>query len=141
MIASLILMLLPLAASANTYLSNIRLRMEMPAVVSPNQEIYVDFQYSTNQSPHMLVFITPLFEGNYITAYASGSSHYTPGSGFGSGFIRLNAGQKVDQLAVFAIDSDMKVILDKVLLPVDMRGGRGGHYGLLDRPAGRIRPQ
>lgn len=93
-----------------------------PGYLSLNQNVTINFSYTTAETAGALIFIRPMTDGSLTPSYgASGSPLYAEGSGTGTATFNLEAGTNVhiDQLRIQMYNEDQSRLLFEKFVTVN----------------------
>ncbi len=105
--------------------TNVTLSPATPNILDHNQDITVNFNYTTINAGGVRIFARPFTHGQLSPNYAaSGSPLYPTGSGAGSGAITISSGPViVDAIRFTVLNADQSVVLFETLAPVHYQFG------------------
>jgi hypothetical protein len=116
-------MLLLAGTGMSDYIANIQLSPSSPASLALNQNVNIKFDYVTSVSGGVRIFVRPFTAGALTPNYAAhGSPLYTTGSGSGTGFFTITAGDAVvDQLRFQVYNANQTQLIMEFFVPVNYR--------------------
>ncbi|MFH1198158.1 MAG: T9SS type A sorting domain-containing protein [bacterium] len=94
---------------------------ESPALLLFNEDITVNFNYSTSEAGGVLIFARPFTGGDLTPNYgASGSPLYPVGSGTGTGTFNIGSGEtNIDAIRIQMWDNGQTTLLYETFFPVN----------------------
>lgn len=117
---SVLTLLLSTIITANN-ISNIQFNPSSHSLVEFNQQIFITFNYSTDETEGVYILMKPLTDGDFTPNFqASGSPLYAQGSGNGQNNFTITSGAvTVDELQIKVYKSDMSEVLHEFYIPVE----------------------
>ena len=102
--------------------TSIGMAPDTPNIFKYNQNINLNFNYTTNQGGGVVIFVRPFSGAHLSPNYAAhGSGIYPVGSGTGTGYFSLTAGPViVDKVRIQMWDANQKTLLFEAFLPVSL---------------------
>jgi hypothetical protein len=108
------------AAPGDHLVTNLSLGPDTPNILRTNQDVTINFSYSTTQVGGVRIFIRPYSSGSPTPSYAASGSPLYPQSatGTGSGTFTITSGAVVvDQLHIEMLDANQTVLLFEAFVP------------------------
>ncbi|MGH7595996.1 MAG: T9SS type A sorting domain-containing protein [bacterium] len=105
------------------YISNIQLSPPSPASLASNQNVNITFDYATNVTGGVRIFVRPFTAGTFTPNYAAHPSPlYPTGTGNGTGFFTIATGDAVvDQLRFQVFNANQTQLIMEFFVPVNYR--------------------
>lgn len=103
------------------YISNVQLSPPSPASLASNQNVNITFDYATNVTGGVRIFVRPFTAGALAPNYAAHPSPlYPTGTGSGTGFFTITTGNVVvDQLRFQVFNANQTQLLMEFFVPVE----------------------
>lgn len=108
-------------ASGDHLVTNLSLGPDTPNILRTNQNVTINFSYSTTQVGGVRIFVLPYSNGSPTPNFAVSGSPLYPQSatGTGSGTITITSGTVVvDQIKVWMTDDNQTIVLFEAFIPV-----------------------
>ena len=101
-------------------ISDIRISPASPSALPFNQQVDINFNYSSAEAGGIRIFPRPITNGETTPNYAaSGSPLYPSGNGSGSGYFTITSGETtVDQIRFQVYNADQSALLVEFSIPV-----------------------
>lgn len=108
--------------------SDIQFSPASPSALSFSQNVDITFNYSTSEAGGIRIFVRPMTNGQLTPDYgAEGSPVYPVGSGSGSAYFTVTAGETtVDQVRFQVYNADQSALLTEFFLPADFHFSASG---------------
>lgn len=105
------------------YIANIQLSPSSPASLALNQNVNITFDYKTNVTGGVRIFVRPFTAGALTPNYAAHPSPlYPAGTGNGTGFFTITTGDvTVDQLRFQVFNANQSQLIMEFFVPVNYR--------------------
>ena len=120
-ILTAVLLLFATTAFCGTSISNVVTTPASPAALIYNDTVFIDFDYETDVSGGVLIFVRPFSDGSLCPAYnAHGGLACPEGTGSKTGWFKIPSGPVVvDSLRFQIWNASNTVLLDEIFLPVE----------------------
>ncbi len=104
-------------------IENVHITPDSPSMLPFGQNVDVAFEYTTSEPGGVFIFVRPMTGGATTPGYgAHGSPLYPVGSGSGSGYFTIYAGDAlIDHLRFEMYNADQSQLLLTCFIPVDFR--------------------
>ncbi|MCI0691920.1 T9SS type A sorting domain-containing protein [candidate division KSB1 bacterium] len=116
-------MLMLTGTGISDYISNIQFSPPSPASLASNQNVNITFDYMTNATGGVRIFVRPFTAGTLTPNYAAHASPlYPTGTGNGTGFFTITTGNAVvDQLRFQVFNANQTQLIMEFFVPVNYR--------------------
>jgi len=110
-------------------ITNIRLDPPTPNILALDQHVDITFDYATSEAGGVRIFARPMAGAATAPGYAAhGSGLYPVGSGSGSGYFTITAGEvTVDRIRFRITDAEQTTLLGEFFIPVHYQFSGSAH--------------
>ncbi|AQQ72339.1 Gingipain R1 precursor [Limihaloglobus sulfuriphilus] len=118
-------------------ITNIEFDPASPSSLAHGERVYANFNYTTNDTGGIQIFVRPYTNGSRTPNYgAHGSGWYAYPSGSGSGWFTINSGNVVvDQVQFTIYNHDQSQLLLELYVDVDFTYGHSVHNVSFENPS------